>query len=48
MAALFLWGNKPKVCKVPDNKPWHDKANLPHDAGVESVSGLGIRRYILL
>lgn len=31
---------KLEACKVPNNKPWYNKSNLPHDAGVESVSGL--------
>lgn len=37
--------------EIPDHKPRHDKTNLPHDAGVESIRGLERKKkrgYIVL
>ena len=31
-------------CELPDDKPWHNKRDVVHDAGVETVGGLAKRK----
>lgn len=37
----FLNGVKCKsLMEVPDDEPWDDKANLPHDAWIKTIGSL--------